>query len=235
VSRAMATFLGHCVASRANVMVVGPADTTGVLLGALAAAASADDRMLTLQPVDEIFGLTASPPCLRLPDTGDRGARVVRAAGSVRPDRLIVSPFAGHVAAETMSLIGEGADGVVVGVLAPSLRAAMDRIVPDLMAARPGMTRDAATSWLSGSFAVAIEAAKLRDGRDRVLRISEFCAVEGEQFVARDIFTFAPERTAAGGSVEGVFSASGVVPRLAEELAARGIAIDSGLFKRERG
>jgi len=134
-----------------------------------------------------------------------------------------------------MSLIGEGADGVVVGVLAPSLRAAMDRIVPDLMAARPGMTRDAATSWLSGSFAVAIEAAKLRDGRDRVLRISEFCAVEGEQFVARDIFTFAPERTAAGGSVEGVFSASGVVPRLAEELAARGIAIDSGLFKRERG
>jgi pilus assembly protein CpaF len=235
VSRAMATFLGHCVACRANMLVVGPGSTIGPILAALAVAANPDDRTITLQLVDELFGLTSNPPCFRLPDTADHGALIVRAAGTVRPDRLIVSPFSGHVAAETMTLISEGAEGVVAGAHAPSLRIAIDRIVPDLMAARPGLTQKAAICWLSGSFAVAIETAKLRDGRDRVLRISEMCAVDGEPVGTRDIFTFAPERTAAGGSVEGVFSAAGVVPRVVEDLAARGISIDSGLFKRERG
>jgi pilus assembly protein CpaF len=235
VSRAMATFLGHCVATRTNILVAGPAATVSPLLAALAASANGDDRTVTLQPVDELFGLSATPPCLHLPDTADRGAAVVRAAGTVRPDRLIVSPFSGHVAAETLALIGEGAEGVIAGVYAPSLRTALDRVVPELAAARPGLSPEAAARWLSGSFAVAIETAKLRDARDRVLRVSELCPVDGDPCGTRDIFTFAPERTAAGGSVEGVFSASGVVPHVAEELAARGVAVDSGLFKRERG
>lgn len=235
VSRAMATFLAQCVASRVNMLVVGASATVGPMLAALTASASPDDRTLTLQPVDELFGLTSSPPCLRLPDMADHGALIVRAAGTVHPDRLIVTPFSGHVAAETLSLIGEGTEGVIAGAHAPSLRSAIDRIVPDLMAARPGLTPQAAMAWLSASFGLAIETATLRDGRARVLRISELSSVDVVPNGTRDIFTFAPERTAAGGSVEGVFAASGVVPRVIEDLAARGVSIDSGLFKRERG
>ena len=48
----------------------------------------------------------------------------------------------------------------------------------------------------------------------------------------RDIFTFAYHRTAAGGSIEGAFYASGTVPRIVEDLAARGMPLDQSIFRR---
>jgi hypothetical protein len=38
-----------------------------------------------------------------------------------------------------------------------------------------------------------------------------------------------------GGAVEGSFLATGVVPRIADELAARGGPLDSAVFRRDRG
>jgi pilus assembly protein CpaF len=76
-----------------------------------------------------------------------------------------------------------------------------------------------------------IEIARLRDGRHRVLRVAEL-ELEGNRVAVRDIFTFAVERTAAGGAVEGSFHPTGVVPGIVEDLAARGIQIDASIFKR---
>jgi pilus assembly protein CpaF len=67
-----------------------------------------------------------------------------------------------------------------------------------------------------------------------VLRIAEL-AVEGGGVVIKDIFSFAFERTAAGGAVEGSFHASGVVPRIVEDLLARGANVDTSIFKRPSG
>jgi len=72
----------------------------------------------------------------------------------------------------------------------------------------------------------------MRDGRHRVLRIAEPVAGGADEVRAQDIFTFVIERVAAGGAVEGTFSASGVVPRLVEDLSARGLSIDSSMFSR---
>ena len=43
-----------------------------------------------------------------------------------------------------------------------------------------------------------------------------------------------PRPAAVGGSVEGSFLATGVVPRMAEDLAARGGPLDSAVFRRDR-
>jgi pilus assembly protein CpaF len=101
------------------------------------------------------------------------------------------------------------------------------------MAARPGLTPEAARSWLLGSFELAVEVARLRDGRYRVMRVAELYGSNGG-ILGRDIFTFLVERTAAGGAIEGSFGPTGVVPRIADELAARGGAFDASLFKRDR-
>ena len=66
-----------------------------------------------------------------------------------------------------------------------------------------------------------------------MLRIAEL-AVEGDRVVVRDVFTFAIERAAAGGAIEGSFHPTGVVPGIVEDLAARGVTIDPSLFKRQR-
>ena len=79
-----------------------------------------------------------------------------------------------------------------------------------------------------------IEIARLRDGRHRVLRIAEL-GIDGSRVAIRDVFTFTVERTAAGGAIEGSFHPTGLVPGIAEDLAARGVSIDPAIFKRHGG
>jgi pilus assembly protein CpaF len=234
VSRTMATFLQGCALARANMLLVGPSEATANLLSALASAGPASDGIVALQNVDELWGMEPAPVAIRLPDSADDAIRLVRTAARLRPERLVVSPLTGPLAAAVASTIVEGSEGVLAAMAAPSLRHALERLVPDLMAARPGLTPDAARSWLLGSFELAVEVARLRDGRYRVMRVAELYGSNGG-ILGRDIFTFVVERTAAGGAIEGSFGPTGVVPRIADELAARGGPFDASLFKRERG
>jgi pilus assembly protein CpaF len=234
VSRTMATFLHGCSAARANILLVGPVEATAMLLSALAGAGPATDGIVALQNVDELWGMEPAPVAIRLPDATDEATRLVRAAARLKPERLVVSPLTGPLAAAVASTIVEGSEGVLAAMAAPSLRHALERLVPDLMAARPGLTPDAARSWLLGSFELAVEVARLRDGRYRVMRVAELYGGNGG-IVGRDIFTFVVERTAAGGAIEGSFGPTGIVPRIADELASRGGPFDASLFKRERG
>jgi pilus assembly protein CpaF len=233
VSRTMASFLHGCVTARANLLIVGPQEGTALLLSALTTAGQGSGGVVALQNVDELWGLEPAPVCMRLPETVDQAARVVRAAAKLGPERLVVNPMNGHLAAAVAGAIAEGSEGVLATVLAPSLRHAIDRLVPDMMAARPGLTGEAARAWLSGSFELAVEIAKLRDGRFRVMRIAQLSRDPTSD--DSDVFTFVIERTAAGGAVEGSFHPTGLVPRVAEDLAAGGGGFDGALFKRERG
>jgi pilus assembly protein CpaF len=231
ISRAMATLLRSCATARANMLLVGPAEGTALLLSALASAGQPTDRIVALQTIDELWGLEPEPIAMRLSDSPDEATKLVRAAAKLRPERLIINPMAGQTAAAVASAIGEGCEGVLAAVSAPSLRQALERLVSELMAARPGITLEAAKSWLLGSFELAVEIARLRDGRHRVMRVAELFAGEGG-VLGRDVFTFVVERTAVGGAIEGQFVATGVVPRLAEDLAARGGPLDSAVFRR---
>ncbi|HKQ71544.1 MAG TPA: ATPase, T2SS/T4P/T4SS family [Polyangiaceae bacterium] len=233
ISRAMAVFLRASIAARVNLLVIGPAEGTAMLLSAFASAGGPTDRVVALQTIDELWGLEPAPVSFRIPDAPEEAAKLVRAASKLRADRLIVSPMAGHISAAVASAITEGSEGVLACASAPSIRHALDRLVPDLMASRPGISADAAKTWIVGSFELAVEVARLRDGRYRVTRLAELASIDGS-LTTRDIFTFIAERTAAGGAVEGSFVASGTVPRIAEELAAKGGAFDPALFKRER-
>ncbi len=82
------------------------------------------------------------------------------------------------------------------------------------------------------SFDVAIEVARLRDGRSRVLRLCELRRAQSPLVVGDDIFEFTIERTATGGTLEGSFHATGRSPHLSDELRARGARMDPSLFLR---
>jgi pilus assembly protein CpaF len=145
----------------------------------------------------------------------------------------VVGAFAGSVAAAVVDAMGDGVDGVLAAARAPTLRQATARLTADLSATRAGLSPEVAREWLVSAFDLVIEIARLQDGRHRVLRVGEL-AIEGAKVVIRDIFTFAIERTAAGGAVEGSFHPTGFVPGIVEDLAARGAPIDPALFKRAR-
>jgi pilus assembly protein CpaF len=231
VSRAIAGLFTQCVAARANIVVAGAAGAGATtLLGALCAAGSTDDRVVVLEEENELVVTQPHTISILLGDTPAEGARAVQAAARVRPDRLVVGALAGPVAAEVMDAVGRGAGGVIAAACAPTLRHALLRLTADVAASRPGLGADAAREQLASTFDLAIEIARLGDGRRRVLRVAELAAADGRVAV-RDVFTFAVERTAAGGALEGSFHPTGVVPALVDDLAARGVAVDPSIFK----
>jgi pilus assembly protein CpaF len=231
ISRAIAGLFQHAIAGRANILVTGSLGSgTTSLLGALAAAGSTEDRVMVLEEDDELIFNQPHTVSMLISDP-EQGVRAVQAAARVHPDRLVVGAFAGRVAVEVVDAIGDGLDGVLAAARAPTLRQALARLTADLAATRPGIGPETAREWLTAAFDIAVEIARLRDGRHRVMRVSEL-QVEGGRVVPRDIFTFVVERTAAGGTVEGSFVPSGVVPAIADDLIARGVAIDVAMFKR---
>jgi pilus assembly protein CpaF len=232
ISRAMASLLAQCVAARANILVTGAVGAgTTTLIGALAGAGSTEDRVVVLQEDDELVFNQPHTISILLGDKPEESARAVQAAARIRPDRLVVGAFSGAAAAELVDAMGAGVDGVIAGARAPTLRQAVVRLTADIAANKPALSPEVAREWLASVFDLAIEIARLRDGRHRVLRVAELAA-DGGRVALRDIFTFTVERTAAGGALEGTFSPTGVVPGLLEDLAARGIPVDPSLFRR---
>jgi pilus assembly protein CpaF len=233
IARQIATLLHLAVQGRANILVTGSLGAGAtVLLGALAAAGSLEDRVVLLQEDDELVVNQPHSVSMLIGDTADEGARAVRAAIRVRPDRLVIGAFAGHVVPEIVDAIGDGTDGVLAAARAPTLRHLVSRLPADMSATRAMLTLDTAREWLASSFDLVLEVTRLRDGRDRVMRVAEFSHSPTNPLELRDIFTFTVERTAAGGTVEGSFQPTGVVPRIAEDLVSRGVPLDLGIFKR---
>jgi pilus assembly protein CpaF len=228
----MATLLGHCIHARANILVCGPTGSgTTSLLAALSATGGIDDRVFALQEDDEIIFQQPHVVGMMLNEVMGQEERVLRAVGLAHPDRLVVGSFAGRIAAEVVDAMGGGVEGVLSAMRAPTLRHAVARLAADLAVHRPGTTVDTAQERLASAFDLAIEIARLRDGRHRITRLAEL-RVEGTTLHVQDIFTFNIERTAAGGAIEGSFHPSGTVPAIVQQLSARGLLIDRTIFRR---
>ena len=226
LSRPMAQFLEACVGSRANVLVSGGA--AGAVLAALASGGGPGERICVVQDVEEIAVGNAHAVSLSIVDTRKAGEDCVRAAARLRPDRLVVAQLAGGVAAATVDAMAEGNEGVLASIAAPTLRQALSRLVAQLVLYRPGLGLEAMRDVVGEAFDIAIEVGSLPDGRLRVMRIAELGGSDAKGIVARDLFVFNADPQ--GG--EGSFSATGVVPRLANDLAARGMKLDPSMFKR---
>ena len=229
MSRSIASFLEACLAARANVLVVGSGTAVvAATLGALASAAPAGERVAVLQDADEIAIGQAQVVALSLSDHGPRGEESVRAASRLGADRLVVASLAGSVAAAVIDAIGEGCEGVLAGVGAPSLRHGLARLASQVALARPGASIEASREAVGESFDVAVEVVRSADGRQRVLRVAELAGSDAKGVVARDLFVLS-----ADGTGEGAYVTTGAVPRLANDFAARGVKLDGGLFKRK--
>ena len=234
LSRAVATLLTQGMAGRANVLVVGPTGSGhGSLVAALAQSFGAEERVVSLQDDDEIPVTHPNVMPIPLGPNADAAASAAHVAMRMRPDRIVIGALAGPAASELVGALGEGAGNMLAATRAPTLRHALARLTADLVTARPGTSVDAAREALASAFDLVLEVARLRDGRARLMRVADLRA-EGTTLVARDVFTFTIERTAAGGAIEGSLHPTGVVPAIAEDLAARGTPVDPAIFRRAK-
>jgi pilus assembly protein CpaF len=232
ISRAMATMLAHCVATRANLLVVGAVGSgTRRVIDALVRAATDEQRTVWLCEGGAVASLPERLAVIEIGSGAEEQVAAVDSAAALEAEHLVVPKLGGPGMLALVDAIGQGAEGVVLHVRATSLRQAIDRIGAELSASRPGLAVETARELLVSSFDIAVEVARVRDGRQRVSRLAELRAT-AKGPATRDVFVFSVHRAADGESVEGTFQPTGVVPTIVEELAGRGIALDTSIFRR---
>jgi len=225
----MATFFRHCLVGRVNVLVVGTHDGSAEQL--LSALVGSQTESRTVWVGDGVAGSSDVSIDFGM-SSGDEARRALAVKSGMPGVRFAARLGTPEVTAAVTELIASGVDGVLSLRHATSLKRALLRVAAEVAAARPGLGIRAARELLAGAYDVVVEAARLRDDRVRVLRVAELTGVTGDEIELQDIFTFIPDRTAAGGAVEGTFSPSGNVPHVVESLRARGESLDSSLFSR---
>jgi pilus assembly protein CpaF len=229
LSRTMSTFLTHCVQARANVLVVGARGSgAGELLSAFAAAAE-PDRVLAVADEEEFASVGGTVMTLNAEGVPDL-RELLCAIPRFPTHRLMVDGFRGERAVATLSAICDGAEGAIACLRARTIEKGLAQLVSQVGLLGAGRDRSVAEALLA-CFDVVVEVARLRDGRSRVLRISELALTE-PGIVGEDIFDFVVERTANGGFLEGTFRVTGRTPHIASELKGKGSRIDLGMFSR---
>ena len=228
MSRAMAQFLEACLLGKANVLVAGSGPgVIATILGALASAAPAGERIAVLQDSEEIGIAQAQVVQMSLADHGARGAEAVHAASRLGTDRLVVASLAGAVAAATIDAIAVGSEGVLAGISAPSLRHGLARLTAQVAMASAGAPIEVGREAVGESFDIALEVSRAGDGRIRITRVSELAGGDAKGVATRDLFVLS-----ADGTGEAAFAATGTVPRVANDFASRGVKLDGAVFKR---
>jgi pilus assembly protein CpaF len=235
MSRSIAMFLHECVMHQINVLVVGVSggglDHTLCALtqipGAVGHTSFIHDSETTVTPQNSRR--------IRLPSSSEEQTQLLQAIGKLRPKRLVMVPLAGTGAASLLEFMGNIPGSVIAGVRASSIRVGLARLVPDLCRAYQGLMPEPAREWVTSSFDICIEVSVMRDGRSRVTRVSELAGSERGTFSIHDIFAFSADNSqtsAGGGGFSGTFYPTGRVPRIVDELRARGSNLDTSIFER---
>lgn len=233
ISRAMSVFLQQAVSARSRILVVGPRDADiGAVAGALLASITEGTTALIEGGV-ELGATGLQVPTFRWSSVSATDVRkLVVAAARVSSHQFGISLDDAKVTSAVVNVLGATSVGVVAVREARTSEHALTQLVAEVMASNPGITVEAARRLTAGAFDLLLEVVRYRDGRQRLIRLGEIGRVTSEEIEIDDVFTFVTTAGTSGELVEGTFRNSGTVPRVVEELMARGAQFDTNVFAR---
>jgi len=226
MSPGMADFLATCVTALRNILVCGgPASGKTTIVAALAAAAPAGERVISIEEVAELA--IARDEWIQLETRAGVGksadvdlAALLETAVRLVPDRLVVGEVRGREAMPLINALNASIDGAIVAMTGEGANAALTRLATLARVAAPGA--DAPLRELvAQAFEIVIHVARWSDGSIRVMAIEEVLGCTDTTFDTHVLFQFR----------DGAFVATGTVPRFYAELEARGIPADQAVFR----
>lgn len=227
LSGGMADFLSTCVAARRNVLVCGgPGSGKTTLVGALAAAAPAGERIVSVEEVAELA--IARDEWIQLETRPSNGktseidmSALLDTALRLMPDRLVIGEVRGREALAVVQALNSSVDGALVAMTGEGANAALHRLAT-LARATQHVASDAALRELVASaFEIVVYVGRGVDGALKVHSIEEISSVSDSHFDTEAVFAHK----------DGTFAATGKVPRFYSELEARGIPADQAVFR----
>jgi pilus assembly protein CpaF len=230
--RAM-SFLAACVRGRANVMVSGGAGSgKTTLLGILSSFIPDGERLITIEDAAElrlskshVIALEARPP--NVEGRGQVTVRdLVRNALRMRPDRIIVGEVRGGEALDMLQAMNTGHDGSLSTAHANSCRHLLWRLETMAMMSEIDLPSSHVRNQVASAIDVVVQLARLRGGRRVVWEIAAIEGTHRGEPIVSPLFRF---RHRDPG--EGVFEATGTIPRVADVLADRGEEVGDSMFE----
>jgi pilus assembly protein CpaF len=93
---------------------------------------------------------------------------------------------------------------------------------------------DAMRQQIASAIGLIVQVMRLSDGKRKVTHVTEITGMEGQVVQMQDIFTFNRTGTDPDGTVHGEFRATGLRPRILDEMNRRGIVYDVANFDPSR-
>lgn len=233
----MAELLDALSRAKVNVLVsggTGSGKTT--LLNILSGYIPRNERIVTIEDAAELQ--LQQPHVLRLetrpPNIEGKGEitqrTLVRNALRMRPDRIILGEVRGAEALDMLNAMNTGHEGSLATIHANTPRDALTRL--ENMISVSGLTLPPKTmrQQIASAISVVVQAARLTDGKRKIVSIQELTGMEGDIINMQEIFTFKRSGVDRDGSVRGHFCATGVRPKFVERLQAFGINLPDSLY-----
>lgn len=237
----MAELLDALARAKVNVLVsggTGSGKTT--LLNILSGFIPPNERIVTIEDAAELQ--MQQPHVLRLetrpPNIEGKGEitqrTLVRNALRMRPDRIILGEVRGAEALDMLNAMNTGHEGSLATIHANTPRDALTRLENMISVAGLSLPPKTMRQQIVSAISVVVQAARLTDGKRKIISISELTGMEGDIINMQEIFTFKRTGMDTDGTVRGHFCATGVRPKFAERLQAFGINLPDALYDPSR-
>lgn len=241
VPAAIAEVLKGIVQARRNVLIsggTGSGKTT--LLNAMSSFIDERERIVTIEDSAElqlqqthVARLETRPP--NIEGKGEIGQReLLKNALRMRPDRIIVGEVRAGEAFDMLQAMNTGHDGSMTTVHANTARDALSRLEQMIGMSGIIISPRSARAQIASALHVVVQIGRLSDGRRRLLSLSEIVGMEGEVLTMQEIFRFKMMGRDENNQVIGHFEATGIRPKMMDELSAHGISLSSDLFRPDR-
>lgn len=225
------------VQARLNVLISGGTGTgKTTMLNILSGFIPNNERIVTIEDAaelqlrqDHVVRLETRPA--NIEGKGEIAQReLVKNALRMRPDRIILGEVRGAESLDMLQAMNTGHDGSLTTVHANSCRDALTRIETLVSMAGLNLATKAMRHYVSSALDVIIQIARMSDGTRKVISVQEIVGMEGDLITLQEIFTFQQTGLDENRRVKGRFKATGVRPKFADRLAAKGIAVPAELF-----
>lgn len=237
----MALIIAALVKAKTNILVsggTGSGKTT--LLNIMSGFIPDTERIITIEDAAELR--LQQPHVVRLetraPNLEGKGEvsqrDLLKNTLRMRPDRIVVGEVRGAEVLDMLQAMNTGHEGSLTTIHANSARDSLTRLENMIGLAGMKVEQRALRQQIVSAIAVIIQSARLSDGRRKVTSVQEVTGMEGEMITLQEIFSFEQTGVAPDGSVLGRFRATGIRPRFADRLAARGAPLADYLFDPDR-
>jgi pilus assembly protein CpaF len=233
----MQQFLESVVRGRRNVLIAGGTGSgKSTLLGALAEVIPPHERIVTIEDAAELMLDQEHVVRMETRPANVEGRGRITARDllvnslRMRPDRILVGEVRAGEALDMLQAMNTGHDGSLTTIHANSPRDALARLETMVLMAGLDLPSRAIREQIASAIHLIVHVRRYEDGVRRIQAVTELTGLEGETPQLQDIFVFR-SRGRSGRLLVGDFVATGIVPRVVEQLRQEGIEIPLTLFQ----